>query len=148
MLAGRLFAEVRTRRNLTYAIDSPFLERAAGAGGFYVTTTSPDTVLSLIAAEVRRVQTTTLAPDQLSRLVAQFLTTYFLDNETNAAQATFLARHDLYQGGLGTSENFVDALRHVTPDDVRRVARKYISGTRFVYIGDPEKILPRATLGL
>ncbi|GAC1631454.1 MAG: hypothetical protein NVS4B2_15420 [Chloroflexota bacterium] len=148
VLSGRLFTEVRVRRNLTYAIDAPFLDHAAAAGGFYVTTTSPDTVLTLVAAEVRWLQTTTVAEDQLKRLVAQFVTTYFLENETNAAQANFLARHALYRGDYRAASRFVDDLRRVRPEDVRRVARQYIHGTRFVYLGDPTRVSPRAPIGL
>src|SRR5690606_8124340 len=46
VLGGRLFHEVRVRRNLTYAIDAPFVERSFASGGLYVTTVSPDTVLA------------------------------------------------------------------------------------------------------
>ncbi|GAC1459125.1 MAG: pitrilysin family protein [Gemmatimonadaceae bacterium] len=148
VLSGRLFTEVRTRRNLTYAIDAPFLDHAASAGGFYVTTTSPDTVLALIAAEVHSLQTTTVAEDQLKRLVAQFVTTYFLENETNAAQANFLARHALYSGDYRAARRFVDDLRRVSPEAVRYVARQYIHGTRFVYLGDPTVVSQHGPLGL
>ncbi|GAC1647584.1 MAG: pitrilysin family protein [Gemmatimonadaceae bacterium] len=148
VLSGRLFTEIRARRNLTYAIDAPFLDRGAGAGGFYVTTTAPDSVLALTALEVHRLQTTSLVPEQLERLVAQFVTTYFLDNETNAAQATFLARNALYRGDYRAGERFVQDLRRVTPADVRRVAQKYIHGTHFAFIGDPALVSNRSLSGL
>ena len=43
VLTGRMFAEIRTRQNLTYDVHAPFLDRAASAGGLYVSTASPDT---------------------------------------------------------------------------------------------------------
>ncbi|GAC1514462.1 MAG: hypothetical protein NVS1B4_02180 [Gemmatimonadaceae bacterium] len=148
VLSGRLFTEVRVRRNLTYAIEAPFLDRGASAGGFYVTTTSPDTVLALISVEVRRLQTTTLTDDQLNRVISQFVTTYFLDNETNAAQANFLARHALYQGDYRSADHFIDGMRRVTPEDIRRVAGGYMRGTKFVYLGDPNQLSARTLRGL
>ena len=48
VLTGRMFAEIRTRQNLTYDVHAPFLDRAASAGGLYVSTTSPDTTLELM----------------------------------------------------------------------------------------------------
>ena len=48
VLSGQLFAEIRSRRNLTYAVDAPFVERAIASGGLYVTTVSPDTTLALM----------------------------------------------------------------------------------------------------
>jgi zinc protease len=34
ILSGQLFSEIRSKRNLTYAVDAPFIERAVSAGGF------------------------------------------------------------------------------------------------------------------
>jgi zinc protease len=72
--------------------------------------------------------------------VQGFLTEYFLDNETNAAQGDFLARAALYRGDYRAAGRFVDELRDVTPEDVRRVARQYIQNIRWAYIGNPARI--------
>jgi zinc protease len=83
----------------------------------------------------------------LRQLEEQFITEYFLDNETNAAQADFLARSQLYGGDYREADRFVATLKSITPEDVRRVARKYMKGFRFAYVGDPSKLNPR-TIGL
>jgi zinc protease len=140
VLTGRLFAEIRTRENLTYDVHAPFLDRAASAGGLYVSTASPDTTLKLMRAAVTELQEGLLDRDGLKRLEQQFLTEYFLDNETNGAQADFLARSHLYRGDYREADKFVDELRSVTPEAVRRVAKKYMKGIRFAYVGDPAKL--------
>jgi len=140
VLTGRLFAEIRTRQNLTYDVHAPFLDRAASAGGLYISTTSPDTTLKLMRAAVTELQEGLLDRDGLQRLEQQFLTEYFLDNETNGAQADFLARSQLYRGDYHEADKFVDELRSVTPEAVRRVAQKYMKGIRFAYVGDPAKL--------
>lgn len=140
VLTGRLFAEIRTRQNLTYDVHAPFLDRAASAGGLYISTTSPDTTLKLMRAAVTELQEGLLDRDGLQRLEQQFLTEYFLDNETNGAQADFLARSQLYRGDYHEADRFVDELRSVTPEAVRRVAQKYMKGFRFAYVGDPAKL--------
>jgi zinc protease len=76
----------------------------------------------------------------LSELVQQFITEYFLSNETNAAQADFLARAQVYQGDYRTAERFVDELRNVGPEDIRRVAKLYLRDARFAYVGDTTRI--------
>lgn len=139
-LGGRLFAEIRSRRNLTYAVNAPFVERAIAAGGLYVTTVSPDTTIALMRREVERLKTETVDPDGLEQLVAQFITEYFLNNETNSDQATFLARAQLYRGDYRTADSFVDELRRVTPQDIQRVARRYMTNVSFVFLGDPTKV--------
>ncbi|HET7459101.1 MAG TPA: pitrilysin family protein [Gemmatimonadaceae bacterium] len=141
-LGGRLFAEVRSRRNLTYAVNAPFVERAVSAGGLYVTTVAPDTVIAIMRDEVGRLKRDLVDPDGLDRLVQQFITEYFLNNETNSDQATFLARAQLYQGDYRAADRFVDELRRVTPADVRRVARRYMTGVSFAYLGDPSRVTP------
>lgn len=140
VLTGRMFAEIRTRQNLTYDVHAPFLDRAATAGGLYVSTTSPDTTLRLMYAAVRELQDGLLDRDGLGRLEQQFLTEYFLDNETNDAQASFLARAQLYRGDYKLADKFVDELKSVTPEAVQRVARRYMKGIRFAYVGDPSRL--------
>jgi hypothetical protein len=34
----------------------------------------------------------------------------------------------------------VDELKNVTPEAVRRVAKRYMKGIRFAYVGDPAKL--------
>lgn len=140
VLSGRLFGEIRSRRNLTYAVSAPFLERALSASGIYLTTVSPDLTLGLIREEIESLQQDIISRQGLSELVQQFITEYFLDNETNAAQADFLARAQLYLGDYQTAEQFVNELRKVGPDDIRRVSRLYLRDARFAYVGDTTKI--------
>lgn len=140
VLTGRMFSEIRTRQNLTYDVHAPFLDRAASAGGLYVSTASPDTTLKLMYTAVKELQDGLLDADGLGRLEQQFLTEYFLDNETNDAQADFLARAELYRGDYRLGEKFVEELKSVTPQAVQRVARRYMKGMRFAYVGDPSKL--------
>lgn len=136
VLSGRLFAEVRSRRNLTYAVEAPFLERAVAAGGLYVTTVYPDSVLTIMREQMRELQHGLVDTDNLHVIVAQFLTEYFLNNETNDQQANFLARAQLYRGDWRAADEFADELKRVTPQDVQRAARRYMHDVKFAYLGD------------
>jgi zinc protease len=140
VLTGRLFSEIRAKRNLTYAVDAPFVDRAQTAGGLYVTTVDPTTTLRVMREQIAELQNGWITPRGLDQVVQQFITEYFLKNETNADQANQLARAQLYQGDWRHAVDFADELRQVTPDDVRRVLRTYIRNVRFVYIGDPGKL--------
>jgi zinc protease len=140
VLTGRMFSEIRTRQNLTYDVHAPFLDRAASAGGLYVSTTAPDTTLRLMYTAVKELQDGLLDKEGLERLEQQFLTEYFLDNETNDAQASFLARAQLYRGDYKLADKFVEELKSVSPEAVQRVARRYMKGIRFAYVGDPSRL--------
>ncbi len=142
VLSGRLFAEVRGRRNLSYEVNAAFVERAFALGGLYVTTTSPDDVLAIMRQQIQDLSTGTITTDGLERLVQQFIVNYYLDNETNADQANLLARAQLYQGDFRRAAHFVDDLRAVTPDDIRQAAVKYMTNVRWAYVGDPARVTP------
>ncbi|MDE3052310.1 MAG: insulinase family protein [Gemmatimonadota bacterium] len=140
VLSGRLFADVRARQHLAYAVDAPFLERAISADGLYVTTTDPQAALRAMALQVRQLQTTLVDPEGLRTLVGAFITDYYLKNETNADQASVLARAQLYEGDYRNADRFIARLRDVTPDDVQRAAQEYMRDYRFGYVGDPAKV--------
>lgn len=140
ILSGRLFGEIRSRRNLTYAVEARFRDRAITSGGLYVTTTRPDTTLALMRNEVKNLQSSRIPTENLAPLVQQFLTEYFMDNETTGAQADFLARAELYRGDYRAAARFVADLRAVTGEDVQRVAKMYMRQMRFAYIGAPSQV--------
>jgi zinc protease len=140
VLSGRMFGEIRSRRNLTYAVSANYRDRALTSIGLYVTTTLPDSVISLMASEVRSLQLFEIQTEMLRPVVQQFITEYFLDNETSTAQADFLARALLYRGDVTAGERFVGDLRAVTGADVRRVAVRYFRNARWAYVGDPARL--------
>jgi zinc protease len=140
VLSGRLFTEVRSRRNLSYAVESPFLERAHAIGGLYVTTVDPNAVLRIMRSELDALQNDQVEAAGLKRLEQQFITEYYLKNETNADQANVLARAELYQGDYRAADRFMEELHRVTPADVERVAKTYLTNFRFAFVGDTTKV--------
>lgn len=144
VLAGQLFGEIRSRRNLTYAVDAPFVDRAIAAGGFYVTTVQPELTVDLMRQQLAALRTGMINDEALSRLVQQFLTQFYLDNETNASQADFLARSFLFEGDIRAVARFEEQLRSVTPQDIQRAAQRYIRDVRWVFVGDAARAPTRA----
>ena len=140
VLSGRLFTEVRSRRNLSYAVESPFLERAQAIGGLYVTTVDPNAVLRIMRDELNSLQNDEVEGAGLKRLQQQFITEYYLKNETNSDQANVLARAELYQGDYRAADRFMEQLRRVTPADVERVAKTYLTNFRFAFVGDTTRV--------
>jgi zinc protease len=140
VLSGRMFTEIRVRRNLTYDVSAPFIERAIASGGLYVTTVYPDSVLGIMRREIGRMQNTLLDRENLNVIVQQFITEYYLNNETDAEQANQIARAELYRGDYRLAGQFVEQLRAVTPEQIRDAARKYMRGTHFAFVGDSMKV--------
>ncbi len=146
VLSGQLDGELRQRRNLTYAVNAPFREGGVASAGLYITTIAPNTALDVMRREIQLLQRELLNPEALAELVQQFLVRWYRTNETNAEQATGLARALLYNGDWHAADRFIEDLRQVTPADVQRAAKTYFKNVRFAYVGDPSKIARTAAL--
>ncbi len=140
LLRDRLFEEVRTKRNLSYAISSGYSQRKTNFGYLYFNAAEPDTTLKVTFEQVSRLQAEPVPEKDLTAQISLFITSYFLRIETAASQNEFLARYELLGDGWEETERFVDKLRQVTPADIQRVAKKYMRHYHFGVVGDANKI--------
>jgi zinc protease len=144
VLRDRFFEEVRTKRNLSYAPAASLGHDAANLGSVYVTAVDPVTTVGVMRAEMRRLMDEPLDPKELGDKVRTFVTRYWLQNETNQAQAGFVAGYELFGGGWEKSREFVPRLESLAPADVQRVARQYLRAIQWMYLGDPARAAPEA----
>jgi zinc protease len=140
LLGERLFEEVRTKRNLTYAVGAGLSGARQSQGNLYVTAVEPDTTMKVIFSEVRRMQRDLVDRARLQETINVFVTGYWMGQETNGGQAGSLGNWELTGGGWRNARLFVDRMKAVTAADIKRVASQYLKNARFVVIGDPKKI--------
>jgi zinc protease len=139
ILSDRLFEEVRTKRNLSYAVAAQLSQRRANYGLLYVTAVEPDTTIKVMMHEVERLKAEPMTDERLQENVNVFLTQYWLGQETNMGKAAALGGFEMTGGGWENAGSFVRRVRAVTPEDIQRVARTYLKSVRFVVLGDPAK---------
>jgi predicted Zn-dependent peptidase len=140
ILRDRVFEEVRIKRNLSYAPSAFLNSQGANIGGIYVSAVDANRATSVMLDEINRLQNDLVDERELRGTVSQFLTTYYVGQETNAAQAAELALFELVGGGWRNAFTVIDKLRAVTPVEVRRVSREYMKNLHFVVIGNPAQI--------
>src|SRR5687767_6752667 len=140
LLRDRVFEEVRVKRNLSYAPDAFLRTQAANVGGLYVTAVDANQSVRVMLSEIQRLQMEPVSASDIHAVVAQYLTTYYLGQETNAAQAGELAQYELIGGGWRNSIDFLEKLLAVTPADIQRVSQKYMRNIRFVVLGNPRSV--------
>jgi zinc protease len=140
ILRDRVNEEVRNKRNLSYAPFAFLGSQGANIGGIYVSAVDATYAVSLMLGEIVRLQYERIEPEDVTGVVSQYLTGYYLDQETNSAQAGELARFELIGGGWRNSIDFLERLRAVKPADVQRVSKTYMRNLRFVVLGDPARI--------
>jgi zinc protease len=140
LLQDRLFEEVRTKRNMTYAVAAGLETRAANRGRVYVTAVDPDTTVKVIYSTVKQLQTGALTAETVAETVNASLTAYLMGQETNMGQAAALGLWEISGGGWQNYEKFISSYKRVSPADIQRVAKQYMQHGRFVVIGDPKKV--------
>jgi zinc protease len=140
LLRDRVFVEVRAKRNLSYAPDAFLRNQGANIGGIYVTAVDANQSVQLMLDEMTRLQKEAVSTEDIQSVVAQYLTSYYIGQETNAAQAGELAQYELIGGGWRNSVDFIEKLNAVTPADIQRVSQKYMRNIRFVVLGNPKSI--------
>ncbi len=140
ILQQRVFQEVRVRRNLSYAPDAEMDDHAANTAAISVTSVNPNEAVSVMLAEIQKLRQTPVEEDDLGQMSGYFLTTYYLKQETNAAQVAELAQYELMGGGWRNSLNFLDRMRKVKPADIHAAANKYMKNLRFVIVGNPADV--------
>jgi zinc protease len=140
VLSERLFEEVRTKRNLSYAVASGIGTRAENSGNLYVTAVDPDTTIKVMLSEVRKLQQEPVPVDRLKQSINVFATGLLMSQQTNMGQAATLGLWEISGGGWENGVSYVERLRKVTPAQVQQAATKYMRNARFVVIGDPTKI--------
>jgi predicted Zn-dependent peptidase len=137
ILQTQVYQEVRVKRNLSYAPDASLNMNAANNAFVYVTTTKPNEAVPVMIDRIRDLRTNDVTQDTIRQYGNFFLTTYYIGQETDAAQAGELARYELLGGGWRNSFGFIDRVRQVTPAQVRAVAQKYMKNVRWDLVGSP-----------
>lgn len=139
-LRDRLFEEVRTKRNLTYAVSAGVSEMKTNFGYLYVTPADPQTTMTVIFDQIDEMKLIQISKTELDEVINVYLTNHYMSLETNGGQANMLAQAQIEAGDWKTAEAFLAEIRAVTPEDVQNAARRYFKDYRFGVVG------PRASL--
>lgn len=142
ILQDRVFDEVRVKRNLSYAPNAALGTRALNTGEIYVTAVEANRAVEVMLNEVERLQNQLVTEREISGIAGAYLTNYYLDQETNLAQVSELAKFEMIGGGWRNSLLYLDQIRQVKPEDVRSAARKYYQNFRFIVVGNPSAVTP------
>lgn len=140
ILGSLVVQEVRTARQLSYAPDASLENFAANTANISVTANDANQSIALMLEQINLLRTRTLRDEGISEVTANFLTSYYLGQETNAAQAGELARYELIGGGWRNSLVFLDKISKVSAKDVQAVSEKYMKNIRFVVVGNPAAV--------
>jgi predicted Zn-dependent peptidase len=140
ILRDRVWEEVRTKRSLSYAPTSRYGNSLSNYAAIYVTAVDADSTVKVMINELQKLKDELIPARELENKKRQFITFYYLGNETNQSQAGVLTRFELSGAGYEEADRFIEKLMKVTPGDIQSVANKYMSNLQFVLIGNPESL--------
>lgn len=140
ILRDKLFKEVRTKRNLSYAVSSALANRRANTGTLYVTATKPKETLEVMYNTIDAVIDGDIDQETVDNEILSYLTHYYMDLQSFSAQGHSLAKWTLLTGERVNADRFIDQLRSVTPAQVSEVLDRYIRNIQFGIVGHPDQI--------
>ncbi|HPT84026.1 MAG TPA: pitrilysin family protein [Limnochordia bacterium] len=127
--SSRLNMEIRDRLGLAYIVFSEYDERLGPSNFYTYVVTQPgnvELVKEQIAQHVQRIAAEGLTEAEIAEVAAYQRGLYLLQNETNLAQALLLAQAEVTGRGYQWMDEYMTFFDRVTPEDVKRVAAKYL----------------------
>ena len=128
--SSRLYQEVRENKGLVNSVDAwTYSPGNPGLLGLSATVDADKFAVACDAmlAEVEKMQVTLVSAEELSKAVKQFVSATLSARKTMQGQAQDLGGSWLAANDLNFSERYLAAVKRVTPADVQRVAREYLS---------------------
>lgn len=141
VLRTRVFEEVRTKRNLSYAPTARHSWSGEVArGSLYVTAVKANKAIEVMFHEVRKLQSKPVPEKVLRGAKSVFITSHLMGNEATDGQASWLAICDIIGGDFRLATALPERIKKVTAEQVQAFARKFIGNLQTVVLGDPSAI--------
>lgn len=129
-LAGTFYVELRARRSLAYTVYAADASRESAAAfvGYIASDSAKESeAREGLVRELRRLGADGIAPEDLERAKSYIAGTMRIRLQTNAAIARQIAHDHLFGLGLDFVDRFLDRVRATSLEEVRAVARKYLT---------------------
>ena len=140
ILQSLVYNEVRVNRQLSYAPNAELDSNISNTANIYVTAVEANEAVKVMLEQVNNLKSRKLNDEIIASISGYFLTNYYVEQQTNAAQVGELAKYELIGGGWRNSFEFLSRVRRVSATDVNAAANKYMKNIRFVVIGNPSAI--------
>ena len=148
--SSRLYREVRENKGLVHSVDAwTYSPGNPGLFGLSATVDADKFIPARDAmlAEVEKMQATPVSEQELSKAVKQFISATLSARKTMQGQAQDLGGSWLAANDLNFSERYLAAVKRVTPTDLQRVAREYLTPERrTLYSLLPAGATPKAVM--
>jgi zinc protease len=148
--SSRLYQEVREKGGVAHHVDawtySPGNAGLLGMSGI-VDADKFAAARGAMLTEIEKLKTVRVTADELGKAVKQFIHGTLSSRKTMQGQAQDLGGSWLATNDLNFSERYLNAVKRVTPEDLQRVARAYLTAeNRTIYALLPTGSSPKTTV--
>ncbi len=137
-LSSRLFVELREKRGLAYDV-SAFYPTRLGFSQFvmYMGTAPDNTAIALegLRTEADRLRNQLLETDEVEAAKNKLLGQYALGKQTNGEIAQLFGWYETLGLGIAFDSDFQEKVAQVTPEDIQRIAQKYLQEPYLSLVG-------------
>jgi len=148
--SSRLYQELREKKGLVNSIDA--WTYSPGNPGLFGISALVDAdkfpaARDAALAEIERLKDKPVAPEEVAKAIKLFISATLATRKTMQGQAHDLGGSWLAANDLNFSERYLEAVKHVTPADLQRVAREYlVTNNRTLYALLPKGAAPQPAL--
>lgn len=133
-LGGRLFAEVRGRLGLAYAVSSA--SHSAAEGGIFIiyTATSPENeekAREAIFRELDKMRTEPVEQEEVELAKNYLKGARLISLQPSVARAREHAANEIYGRGLDGTERYLDGITRITSEDILNACKQHLSPSRY-----------------
>lgn len=129
-LGGRFFAEVRGRLGLAYTVMAFHTGRRHRGSFVTYTATAPESegrARDALLREFRRLREEPVAVEELDRAKAYLAGSLRISLQASPVRARELTRAVLYERPLNATEDYIERIQALTPEDLQAVSQKYFT---------------------
>jgi predicted Zn-dependent peptidase len=137
-MAGRLFVELRDKSALAYTATSYYeAVREPGLLVLYLGTAPPNAAKAeqALLQEIQKIRDVAVPAEEVARAKGYLLGRYAMDRRTNERLAWYLSFYEVEAVGQQYPDRYKTRVEAVTPADVQRAARTYLSNLTTVILG-------------
>lgn len=127
--SSHLMEDIREKRGLAYSVSSSFspgLEPGPFTVSLETKNPSAAEAIQQVVAQIKLMMTEPVKPQELEDAKSYFIGSFARNMDSLGKRAWLLTYVEAYGLGLDYPWKYPDLIRHLTPEDIRKVAEKYL----------------------
>ena len=135
--SSHLMEDIREKRGLAYSVGSSFspgLEPGPFTVSLETKNSSATEAIQQVVAQIKLMMTEPVKPQELEDAKSFFIGSFARSMDSLGKRAWILTYVEAYGLGLDYPWKYPDLIRHLTPEDIRKVAEKYLHPNDYLLV--------------